>query len=49
MIRAFVMIPWAQIDPDFRLPDGRTVSAVAEALAPEGVRRIGPLLRTVER
>lgn len=47
--RAFVMIPWAQIDPEFRLPDGRTVQAVAEKMPEAGVRRIGPLLRTVER
>lgn len=47
--RAFVMVPWAQIDPGFRLPDGRTVQSVAEGLHDQGVRRIGPLLRTVER
>ncbi len=44
--RAFVMIPWAQIDPAFELPDGRTVGEVV--VAPAGVRRMGPLLRTVE-
>ncbi len=44
--RAFVMIPWAQIDPAFELPDGRTVGEVVVASA--GVRRMGPLLRTVE-
>ena len=47
--RAFVMLPWAQIDPGFRLPDGRTVGSVADLLPARGVRRIGPLLRTVER
>lgn len=44
--RAFVMIPWAQIDPGFCLPDGRTVGEVEVSDA--GVRRVGPLLRTVE-
>ncbi len=46
--RGFVMIPWAQIDPDFELPDARTVAEVAAGLAHDGVRRIGPLLRTVD-
>ncbi|MFN8184147.1 MAG: 2-amino-4-hydroxy-6-hydroxymethyldihydropteridine diphosphokinase [Candidatus Nanopelagicales bacterium] len=46
--RGFVMIPWAQIDPDFQLPDGRSVGEVATGLASDGVRRIGPLLRTVD-
>lgn len=44
--RAFVMIPWSQIDPGFELPDGRTVADVEVPSA--GVRRLGPLLRTVE-
>ena len=44
--RAFVMIPWAQVDPGFELPDGRTVDEVVVPSA--GVRRMGPLLRTVE-
>lgn len=44
--RGFVMVPWAQIDPDFRLPDGRTVAQVDVDTA--GVRRLGPLLRMVE-
>jgi 2-amino-4-hydroxy-6-hydroxymethyldihydropteridine diphosphokinase len=48
MDRGFVMIPWAQIDPDFLLPDARTVAGVAAGMARDGVRRIGPLLRTVE-
>lgn len=47
--RAFVMVPWAQVDPDFRLPEGRTVHEVAQGLPRVGVRRIGPLLHTVER
>jgi 2-amino-4-hydroxy-6-hydroxymethyldihydropteridine diphosphokinase len=47
--RAFVMIPWAQADPQFVLPDGRTVAAVRDAIADEGVRPLGRLLRTVER
>ncbi len=47
--RAFVMVPWAQIDPGFRLPDGHTVQSVADRLTGQGVRRKGPLLRTVER
>ncbi len=46
--RAFVMIPWAQIDPEFRLPDGRTVAEVRALLSDDGVRRIGRHLRTVE-
>jgi 2-amino-4-hydroxy-6-hydroxymethyldihydropteridine diphosphokinase len=44
--RGFVMIPWAQVDPGFALPDGRTVGEVVVPSA--GVRRMGPLLRTVE-
>lgn len=47
--RAFVMIPWAQVDPQFVLPDGRTVAAVRDAMPDEGVRPLGRLLRTVER
>ena len=47
--RAFVMIPWAQADPQFVLPDGRTVAAVRDAIADEGVRPLGRLLRKVER
>lgn len=46
--RAFVMIPWAQIDPGFRLPDGRTVDEVRAGLPSSGVRRCGGLLRRVE-
>ena len=47
--RAFVMIPWAQADPQFVLPDGRSVVAVRDAMPDEGVRPLGRLLRTVER
>ncbi len=47
--RGFVMIPWAQIDPDFTLPDGRAVHEIARELPHDGVRRAGPLLRTVEK
>lgn len=47
--RAFVMVPWAQIDPNFRLPDGRTVAQVAADLPSDGIRRVGPLLRMVEQ
>jgi 2-amino-4-hydroxy-6-hydroxymethyldihydropteridine diphosphokinase len=46
--RAFVMVPWAQVDPGFLLPDGRTVAEVCAGLDPEGVRRLGDFLRTVE-
>lgn len=46
--RAFVLVPWAQIDPGFRLPDGRTVAAVAASVPADGVRRLGPRLRMVE-
>lgn len=44
--RGFVMIPWAQVDPDFRLPDGRTVAEVE--VDAQGVRRRGPWLRMVD-
>lgn len=47
--RAFVMIPWAQADPQFVLPDGRSVVAVRDAMPDEGDRPLGRLLRTVER
>ncbi|MEZ5185116.1 MAG: 2-amino-4-hydroxy-6-hydroxymethyldihydropteridine diphosphokinase [Candidatus Nanopelagicales bacterium] len=47
--RAFVMIPWAQVDPQFQLPDGRSVESVGAGLSSRGVGRLGPLLRTVER
>lgn len=44
--RGFVMIPWAQADPGFRLPDGRRVCEVEVSDA--GVRRLGAMLRMVE-
>ena len=47
--RAFVLVPWAQIDPDFRLPDGRTVAEVAASVPADGIRRVGPLLRMVDQ
>lgn len=47
--RAFVMLPWAQADPGFRLPDGRAVGEVAAGLAPDGIRRLGAFLRMVEQ
>lgn len=47
--RAFVMLPWAQADPGFRLPDGRTVAEVAQSLPTDGIRRLGAFLRMVEQ
>ncbi len=47
--RAFVMVPWAQVDPEFLLPDGRSVAEVASGLAADGVRQVGPFLRMVEQ
>lgn len=46
--RGFVMVPWAEADPGFELPDGRTVAQVAAGLPDAGIRRLGPLLRRVE-
>ncbi len=47
--REFVLVPWAQADYGFRLPDGRTVGQVNMAVTSGGgVRGLGPLLRTVE-
>ena len=46
--RAFVMVPWAQIDPECRLPDGRRVADIRAVLDDSGVRSAGSLLRTVE-
>ena len=46
--RAFVLVPWAEIDPEFRLPDGRTVAGVAAAVPADGVHRLGARLRMVE-
>lgn len=36
--RAFVLVPWAEVDPDARLPQGR-VADLAAALGTAGVRR----------
>lgn len=47
--RAFVMVPWAQADPHFLLPDGRTVLDIAADLPRDGIRRVGPLLHMVEQ
>jgi 2-amino-4-hydroxy-6-hydroxymethyldihydropteridine diphosphokinase len=47
--RAFVLVPWAQADPGFRLPDGRTVAQVAAGVPADGIRRVGPLLRMVDQ
>ena len=47
--RAFVLVPWAQIDPGFRFPDGVTVGQACAAVPADGVRQVGPLLRMVER
>jgi 2-amino-4-hydroxy-6-hydroxymethyldihydropteridine diphosphokinase len=47
--RAFVMLPWAQADPGFRLPDGRIVADVAALLPSSGIRQVGALLRMVEQ
>lgn len=38
--RAFVLVPWAEADPDAALPDGTRVADLAAALDPgDGVRR----------
>lgn len=46
--RAFVLVPWAQVDPAFALPDGRTVADVAATVPADGIRQVGPLLRKVD-
>jgi len=40
--RGFVLIPWAEVDPDAELPDGRRVAALARLWAStyEGVDRV---------
>lgn len=45
--RAFVMVPWSQVDPGFVLPGGATVGDVARALPTDGIRRLGAFLRMV--
>lgn len=47
--RAFVMVPWAQVDPGFLLPDGRTVGVVAAGLPTQGIRRLGAFLLMVDQ
>lgn len=47
--RAFVMVPWAQVDPGFVLPDGRRVAEVVAQLSTEGIRQVGSFLRMVEQ
>lgn len=52
--RAFVLVPWAEVDPDCELPGLGRVSALLAALPPEevaGVRRCAPAApdRTLER
>ena len=46
--RAFVLVPWAQVDPGFPLPDGRTVAEVCATVPADGIRRLGGFLRKVE-
>ena len=36
--RAFVLVPWAEADPEATLPDGTAVADLAAALAPDGRR-----------
>ncbi len=40
--RAFVVLPLAEIAPDLRLPDGRTVASLMPALAGQQLTRIPP-------
>lgn len=35
--RGFVLIPWAEIDPDFVLPTGKSVQQYAAEVSPAGV------------
>jgi 2-amino-4-hydroxy-6-hydroxymethyldihydropteridine diphosphokinase len=41
--RAFVLVPWCEVDPEF-LVDGRTVAEWCAGVETEGVRRTGDLL-----
>ncbi len=43
--RAFVLVPWLEVDPNARLPQG-PVRALLTDLDPTGVRRVGPLSRS---
>ncbi len=52
--RAFVLVPWAEVDPIFEVPGLGRVAELLAALPPEevaGVRRCGPPLqdRTLDR
>jgi len=40
--RAFVLLPLAEIAPDLRLPDGRTIASLLPALAGQKLTRIPP-------
>lgn len=47
--RAFVLVPLAEIAPEWRLPDGRTIArALSELDDPHSVRKIGSLDYSVE-
>ena len=41
-MRAFVLLPLAEIAPDLRLPDGRTIASLLPALAGQKLTRIPP-------
>jgi 2-amino-4-hydroxy-6-hydroxymethyldihydropteridine diphosphokinase len=46
--RAFVLVPWAEADPEAMLPDGTRVADLAAALDPgDGVRRRDDVLLVV--
>jgi 2-amino-4-hydroxy-6-hydroxymethyldihydropteridine diphosphokinase len=38
--RAFVLAPWADVDPDFVVPGGGRVAELRDAVGDEGVRRV---------
>lgn len=42
--RAFVLVPWLEVDPDATLPEGR-VSDLLASLDASGVRKVGRLAR----
>jgi 2-amino-4-hydroxy-6-hydroxymethyldihydropteridine diphosphokinase len=39
--RAFVLVPWAEVDPDFEIPGAGRVATLLAAVPTEGVRRLG--------
>ncbi len=39
-LRAFVLIPWAQVDPTFEVPGRGAVADLAHALGEDGVQRL---------